>query len=67
MMLGFPVTPSLTLLGSYVTPRLPVLRCCVTLSLSLLGTSVNPRLCPVPRSTFDLSPCQISFLTPISF
>ena len=66
-MLGFPVTPSLTLLGPFVTPRLPVLRYCVTLSLSLLGICVNPRLCPVPRSTLDLSPCQISFLTPVSF
>ena len=66
-MLGFPVAPSLTLLGPFVTPRLPVLRSCGTLSLSLLGISVNPRLCPVPRSTLDLSPCQISFPTLVSF
>jgi hypothetical protein len=66
-MFAFPVTSSLTLLGPYVTPRLPVLRSSGTLRLSLLGTYVDPRLCIVPRSTSDLSPHQIFFLTPVYF
>jgi hypothetical protein len=66
-MLGFPFTPSLKLLGPYFTPRLPVLRSSDTLRLSLLETYVDPRLCLVPRSTLDLSPHQVFFLTPVYF
>jgi hypothetical protein len=62
-----PVAPSLTLLGPYVTPRLPVLESSDTLRLSLLGIYVDPRLCLVPRSTLDLSSHQIFFLTPVYF
>jgi hypothetical protein len=64
---GFPDILSLTLLRLYVTPRLPVLRSSGTVRLSSLGTYADPRLCLIPRLTFDLSSHQIFFPTPVYF